>query len=66
MTVENGVRVLAGSFVLVSLGLGWWISPYGFLFAAFVAVNLIQSAFTGFCPAVSLLKRMGFKEADSH
>ena len=51
MTVNNGVRVVAGVFVLASLALGWWIHPYWFFFTAFVGVNLIQSAFTGFCPA---------------
>jgi hypothetical protein len=63
MTVENGVRVMAGTFVLVSLALGLWVSRYWFLFTAFVGVNLIQSAFTGFCPAVKMLKAMGLKES---
>lgn len=61
MTVENGVRVLAGSFVLISLALGLKVNPWWFAFTAFVGVNLIQSAFTGFCPAASLLKKLGFK-----
>ncbi len=62
MTVENGVRVLAGTFVLMSLALGVWVSPYWLLFTAFVGVNLIQSAFTGFCPAVNILKKLGLKD----
>jgi len=62
MTVENGVRVVAGTFVLASLALGLWVSRYWFLFTAFVGVNLIQSAFTGFCPAAMLLKQLGFKD----
>ncbi len=61
MTVERGVRVLAGSFVLISLALGLKVSPWWFAFTAFVGVNLIQSAFTGFCPAAGLLKKLGFK-----
>lgn len=61
MTVENGVRVVAGTFVLVSLGLGLMLNPWWFAFTAFVGVNLIQSAFTGFCPAASLLKKLGLK-----
>lgn len=62
MTINNGVRVVAGIFVLASLALGWWVHPYWFFFTAFVGVNLIQSAFTGFCPAEKILKKMGLKE----
>ncbi len=62
MTVNNGVRVVAGIFVLASLTLGWWVHPYWLFFTAFVGVNLIQSAFTGFCPAEKILKKMGLKE----
>ena len=61
MTVDNGVRVVAGIFILVSLALGLLVNPWWFAFTAFVGVNLIQSAFTGFCPAASLLKKLGFK-----
>lgn len=62
MTVNNGVRVVAGVFVLASLSLGWWVHPCWFFFTAFVGVNLIQSAFTGFCPAEKILKKTGLKE----
>ena len=65
MTVNNGVRVVAGSFVLASLALGWWVHHGWFLFTAFVGVNLIQSAFTGFCPAAALLKKLGLKDTSS-
>ncbi|MCS6770932.1 MAG: DUF2892 domain-containing protein [Kiritimatiellae bacterium] len=61
MTLENAIRVLAGTFVLVSLALGLWVHPWWFAFTAFVGVNLIQSAFTGFCPAEKIFQRMGFK-----
>lgn len=61
MTVENGVRVIAGLFVLISLALGLKVNPWWFAFTAFVGVNLIQSAFTGFCPGAMLLKKPGFK-----
>jgi hypothetical protein len=63
MTVERGVRILAGTFVLVSLALGAEASPL-FVSArwlwltAFVGANLLQSAFTGFCPAELVLKRL--------
>jgi hypothetical protein len=59
MTVENGVRVVAGTFVLISLALGLMVNPWWFAFTAFVGVNLIQSAFTGFCPAAMLLQKLG-------
>ena len=61
MTVDNGVRVVAGSFVLLSIALGHWVSPWWLLFTTFVGVNLIQSAFTGFCPAATILKKVGLK-----
>jgi hypothetical protein len=59
MTLENAVRALAGSFVLASLALGWWVHPAFLLFTAFVGANLLQSAFTGICPAEALLRRLG-------
>lgn len=57
MTTNNGVRVMAGSLVLASLALGYWVTPYAFLFTAFVGINLVQSAFTGWCPAEKLLAK---------
>lgn len=57
--VEGAIRVIAGSFVLLSLTLAWLFSPWALLLAAFVGVNLIQSSFTGFCPAELLLRRVG-------
>ena len=64
MTVDNGVRVVAGVFVLASLALGVWVNPYWLLFTAFVGFNLIQSAFTGFCPAAMLLKKLWLKSTE--
>ncbi len=61
MTVDGAVRVAAGTFVLVSVVLGLKVNPWWFAFTAFVGVNLIQSAFTGFCPAALLFKKFGFK-----
>lgn len=61
MTIENAVRVLAGTFVLASLALGWWVHPGWYLFTAFVGVNLIQSAFTHFCPAEMVFRKLGFR-----
>ncbi|AUZ74356.1 MULTISPECIES: YgaP family membrane protein [Aeromonas] len=61
MTVDNGVRVLAGCMLLLSLLLTAWVHPGFVWLSVFVGVNLIQSAFTGFCPAAMLLKRLGLK-----
>jgi hypothetical protein len=59
MCNEMVVRRFAGGFVLGSLALGWWVSPWWFLFTAFVGVNLIQSSLTGFCPLERILGRLG-------
>lgn len=61
MTVDNGVRVVAGTFILVSLALAIKVNVNWLWFTAFVGVNLIQSAFTGFCPAAMILKKLGCK-----
>ncbi|HSP97657.1 MAG TPA: DUF2892 domain-containing protein [Candidatus Dormibacteraeota bacterium] len=55
MSTERRVRLLAGSMVAISLLLGHLVAPAWLLLAAFVALNLIQSAFTGFCPAEKFL-----------
>ena len=61
MTVDNGVRIVAGSMLLLSLALTQWVHS-GFLWlSVFVGVNLIQSAFTGFCPAAMILRRLGYR-----
>ncbi len=62
MTVERYVRLTGGVFVLVSLALGYAVSPYWFLFTAFVALNLIQSAFTNWCPMMTFLKGLGVRQ----
>jgi hypothetical protein len=63
MTVENAIRILAGSLVLISLALGHWVDPRWLFLAAFVGLNLIQSAFTGFCPAEMIFKKLGVGKA---
>ncbi len=66
MTLENGVRVLAGTMVLISVALAYFLSPYWLLLTAFVGVNLVQSAFTGICPANAILSRLfGLKPTGS-
>lgn len=59
MTVDRYLRLLAGAFVMLSLLLGYLVSPLWFLFTAFVGLNLFQSAFTNWCPAMSMLRKLG-------
>ena len=59
MTIENYIRAIAGSFILISLLLAHFHSGYWLLFTAFVGLNLLQSAFTGWCPMENVLKRIG-------
>jgi hypothetical protein len=61
MNVDRAVFTLAGSLVLISAALGYWVSPYWLLFTAFVGANLLQSAFTGFCPAAMIFHKLGLK-----
>jgi hypothetical protein len=62
MTVNESLRAIAGFFVLASLALGWWVHPGFYLFTAFVGVNLLQSAFSGWCPMMAILRRAGVRE----
>jgi len=59
MVIERMVLAFAGSFILISFILSELFSPYWLLFGAFVGANLLQSAFTGFCPLAKILKAMG-------
>jgi hypothetical protein len=59
MKMENAIRILAGTMVLISISLAHWVSEWWLLLAAFVGCNLIQSALTGFCPAENILKKLG-------
>jgi len=59
MTIERSLRLVAGFFVLASLALGFVISPYFYLFTAFVGLNLLQSGFTNWCPMMSILRKAG-------
>ena len=61
MTLDRAVMVFAGFVVLASLGLGYFVSPWWLLLTAFAGVNMIQSAFTSFCLAAIVLKKLGFK-----
>jgi hypothetical protein len=62
MTVNEYLRAMAGFFVLVSVALGWFVHPGFYLFTAFVGLNLLQSAFTKWCPAMSILRALGARD----
>jgi hypothetical protein len=59
MSIERAVMAFAGVMVLLSVALTQLVSPWWWLLTAFVGLNLLQSAFTGFCPAAMLMRRLG-------
>jgi DUF2892 family protein len=61
MNLESYLRLIAGAFVVLSVALGYWVSPYWFLFTAFVGLNLFQSAFTNWCPMMVFLRKLGIR-----
>jgi hypothetical protein len=62
MTLERWIRLIAGSFILVSLILSQLVSPYWLLFTAFVGANLLQSALTRWCLMEDILRKLGVRE----
>lgn len=65
MSIERVVLAFAGSAILLSLILAHYFSPYWLWFTAFVGFNLLQSAFTGFCPLAMILEKMGLKHSSA-
>ena len=61
MTVERALRLIAGFLILLSLALGYWVSPWFFLFTAFVGLNLFQSGLSNWCPMMAILRRAGLQ-----
>ena len=59
MSMERIIRAIAGTFIMASVALGYWHSPYWFLFTAFVGANLFQSAFTRWCLMEDILAKLG-------
>ncbi|OGS41203.1 MAG: hypothetical protein A2506_00875 [Elusimicrobia bacterium RIFOXYD12_FULL_66_9] len=59
MILENRIRLIAGTFVLLSLALAHWVNPKFLWFTAFVGANLIQSAFTRWCLMEDILRKVG-------
>ncbi len=62
MTIERALRAIAGFFILVSVLLAAYHSKYWLFFTAFVGLNLLQSAFTNYCPMMTILKKLGLKK----
>ena len=62
MSIKEGLRAIAGAFVVISVALGFWVSPWFFAFTAFVGLNLFQSAFTRTCPMVWVLRKAGCRD----
>jgi hypothetical protein len=62
MTVNQGLRALAGIVILASALLAYFVSPYWLILNGFVGLNLLQSAFTDWCPAMVMFRKMGLKE----
>ncbi|MEO8197348.1 MAG: DUF2892 domain-containing protein [Thermoanaerobaculia bacterium] len=63
MNVNEALRLIAGFFILLSVALGWFVHPGFYLFTAFVGLNLLQSAFSKWCPMMAILRKAGVKES---
>jgi hypothetical protein len=63
VTIERALRAIAGAFVILSVLLGIYVSPYFLWFTLFVGANLFQSAFTNWCPMMAVLRKSGLREA---
>ncbi len=61
MSLERAVMAFAGVMVLISVALVHFVSPWFLLLTVFVGANMLQSSFTGFCPAAMILARLGFR-----
>jgi len=64
MKMELWIRAIAGSFILVSVGLGYFVHKYWFFITAFVGLNLLQSAFTKWCLMEDILHKLGLEKKD--
>jgi hypothetical protein len=62
MNVERYLRLIAGAIVMLTLALGYFVSPYWYLFTAFVGLNLFQSGFTNRCPMMTILRKIGVRQ----
>jgi hypothetical protein len=62
MKLNDMLHLIAGAFIVISVLLGYYVSAYFYLFTLFVGLNLFQSAFSKWCPMMTILRRLGFKE----
>jgi len=62
MTVNRALRLIAGFFIILSVALAWFVNMNWLFFTAFVGVNLLQSAFTNWCPMMTILRRLGLQD----
>ena len=65
MTLDRAVLMFAGVMVLASLALGHFVSPWWYLLTAFAGLNMLQAAFTGFCPAAMVFKAIGCRKGEA-
>jgi hypothetical protein len=65
MNIDKAVLAFAGCVVLVSVTLAYYMSPYWLLLTAFAGLNMLQAAFTGFCPAAMVFKALGFRQGEA-
>lgn len=65
MTIERALRLMAGVAILISLVLAHWVSERWLWFTGFIGLNLLQSAFTNWCPAMSFFRALGMREGES-
>ena len=65
MNIDRAVLTFAGAVVLLGLGLGYFVNPYWYLLTAFAGLNMIQAAFTGFCPAAIVFKKLGLRSGNA-
>lgn len=63
MNLERYLRLIASSFVLLGVGLAYWVNPVWLWFTAFVGLNLFQSAFTNWCPMITILRKLGVRNS---
>ena len=62
MNVERFLRLIAGALVMLTVGLGYYVSPNWIWFTAFIGLNLFQSAFTNWCPMMTFLRKLGVRD----
>ena len=65
MNLDKAVLAFAGCVVLISVALGFYVSQYWLLLTAFAGLNMLQAAFTGFCPAAMVFKALGFRQGEA-